>query len=267
MVCARCGRQFLISPKQAPFLSDRRVERAAARLGAGGTRWYTVNQVVADLAARRRLRLGWLRWTRDARMDAARRTVGQYAAAGRLPQCIVREEMERPPQAWSEPDLFDYGAERILVVDDPLVVDLLVRNGVHLEAKAIVLSVEGYPRQVTTAARALVAERHDVPISILHATDRPRDEMVGGTRRLLGASDWMLVTDLGLAPGAAKRLKVLRWARRLSSVAVDHLPTRYLTAGLIGAMIGGPALEAAQAADDGGDGMLLALWASDDDFG
>ena len=83
---------------------------------------------------------------------------------------------------------------------------------------------------------------------------------------MLGAPNH-IVQDLGLPANAARELKVLRWARRLPNVPVDCLPHRYLTAGLIGTLTAQTALETAQAADDGGNGMLLAWLAMSDDFG
>jgi hypothetical protein len=267
-ICHGCWRVFLISPKVPPYLSDHRIERAAARVSANSTRWYTTNQLVADLAKRRRLKLGLLRMTRQARVQLATGLVVNYAGAGRLPGCIMAASMDGPPSyPWPEPDLYDYGAERVLVVDERLLVDLLVRNGVHAESRTIVVSVDGYPSEVARRAAELVAERPDVPVYVLHGTNRAGGDMVRQARELLGAPGTKMVIDLGLAPDAPKRLKVLRWARRLTSVQADHLPYRYLTVGLLGALMGAGTLEAAQAVDDGGDGMALYWLASLDDFG
>ena len=169
-----------------------------------------------------------------------------------FPRLIEGPALERPPTlTFPEPDLFDYGAERILVVDDPLVVDLLVHNGVHTDARAIIVSTTGYPRDVAPHAAALMQHRPDIPVHVLHASHADPIELEMRTRGLLAAPD-IRVTDVGLSPNAARTVKSLRWARRLPSVPVDALPHHLLTRGVVEAMAAGALLEALPSRDDGG---------------
>ena len=268
MTCHECGYDYVISPKIRPYLSDRKVHTAIKHVSDDGARCFTVNQVIADMARRRKLRLGLRRASRKLTFGEAQRAIITYHAhTGRLPGLLTQPMLETDvPAPWPEPDLGDYGAERILVVDDRLVVDLLVRTWVHVNAHTVILSIDGYPAEARERARALVRERPEVPVVLLHgsAVVGPLAGMAVG--RMLDAPN-LPVRDLGLPPNAARNLKVLRWARRLPNVPVDCLPYRYLTAGLIGTLTASVALETAQAADDGGDGMLLAWLASSDDFG
>jgi hypothetical protein len=136
---------------------------------------------------------------------------------------------------WPEPDIYDYGAERILVVDDPTVVDLLVENDVHTSARAVVIDRSGYPTAITELARALVRDRPDVPVAMLHASDADRAALTASIQALLGAS--APVTDLGIDPGVISGFKALRWARRLDRLPLDALPHWLLTGPLVEAMI------------------------------
>jgi hypothetical protein len=269
--CRTCHYAWQMNHKAYPYLSDWRVNRSCLRVGAKGARWFTANQVVADLARRRKFRLGIMWFEHDRRLRLARQAVADYATAtGAFPGMIVNPMFEAvAPPRWPEPDLFDYGAERILVVDDRVVVDLLVRTGVHLSARAIILSVDGYPSAVVARARTLVAERPEITIGVLHGSGAGGAGVVRRTRALLAVPEDSIVVDLGLAPDAAKRLKTLRWARRITNIPVDCLPYAFLTAGLTAALMAGPVPEDALVADDGDDHPPLAWLGSDndDDFG
>jgi hypothetical protein len=267
LVCRACSYHYVLSPKTYPGLTDRRVVLAAGRVGAQQTRWFTGNQLLADLGRRRKLRLGFIGGAKQRKLEAHRAALRYFHDLRPVQGLLTRPALEVPPVGWPEPDLYDYGAERILVVDRQLVVDLLVRTGVHVEGRAVILSADGYPRQVLIRARALVAQRPDIPVFVLHGTRSPAAEHLDAARRLLGLPVDADVRDLGLPPDAPSRLKVLRWTRGIKDVPVDCLPHRYLTAPLIGAMSGGAPLEDAQRADDGGDGMFFAWLASEDDYG
>ena len=275
MSCGGCGARFVIDPKVEPHLNDWRVDTAAQHVGDHGSRWFTANQVVAHLARRRRwqLRLGLRRATRQRTLAAARDAVVRYAeATGRFPGLIVRPMLDLPaPPQWPEPDLYDYGAERIIVADDPVVVDLLVRTGVHLDCRAAIVSVDGYPASVLPRARSLVEERPRVPIGVLHRSGASGPDVVAQTRKLLGVPDRAVVFDLGLPPDATSKLKVLRWARRVDSVSVDCLPYKYLTTGLTSALMGAPIVASTAADTNVGDLVVdwfaMRLWLASDDDG
>jgi hypothetical protein len=174
------------------------------------------------------------------------------------------------PVDYPEPDLFDYGAERILVVDDPIVVDLLVRNGVHTDSRAIIISLSGYPRQVRERAASLVRNRPDVSLHLLHGSSVNVEAMSATTRALLGASDATPI-DIGISPSTARKVAAIRWARRLASVPVDALPYGWLTSGVSEALTTGTSLEALSEREDGAVGHVIPeLWWSrdrDNDFG
>jgi hypothetical protein len=269
MVCKKCGNRFILSPKSQPHLTDRRVRNAVRRVGDDGKRWFTAPQVVADIARRRKLFLGYSSGARRAKYGACIEAVIRlHRVTGRLAGLISEPMLEEgAPAEWPEPDLFDYGAERIIVVDDRVVVDLLVRNWIHVNGRAIVLSADGYPASVVPLARQLVSDRADLPIAVLHGTGTDAQEFVRVTRRLLGVSEAALVRDLGLPPDAPKKLKVLRWARRMGAVPVDCLPHNYLNAGLLSVMLDERTFEGVQTSDNGGDSVALTWMAMQDDFG
>jgi hypothetical protein len=224
MVCTRCGYRFVLNPKRYPYLTDGRALALVGALSRDGTRAFTPRQVFGAAAARQRL-FWWTRAAPDFEMqftvdDLIRLSVQQPAAFARM--LVSPRLADSATTVWPEPDMYDYGAERILVVDEPIVVDLLIEVGVHTSARAMVLDVGGYPLAVTALARELLRQRPDVPIGMLHASDTDVEAMRARIQSLLETST--AIIDVGLAPSAAHMIKALRWARRLRQIPVDALP-------------------------------------------
>jgi hypothetical protein len=235
MTCLRCRYGFVLDPKVSPRLSDQKVVAAVRRVSAGDTRPITVNQVLGNLVRHRRLKLGPIRATADRRaMAGAAAVISLRARKAVFPTLITVLEFDRmPAQNWPEPDLFDYGAERILVVDDARLVDLLVRAGVHLDTSAAIVSWYGYPARVWSACRRLVADRPDVPVYVLHGSAHGGPLADDRTRRLLGIPPASRVTDIGLPQDAARRIRPLRKARGLGNVPADFLPPAFLYGAIV----------------------------------
>jgi len=72
------------------------------------------------------------------------------------------------PTATSEPDIYDYGVEGILLLDQDIYVDLLVLNDLHSEFRLLILSQGGYPAYLFDKANELLASRSDLPVYLLH---------------------------------------------------------------------------------------------------
>ena len=178
-------------------------------------------------------------------MDRA--AAGIMQLAGRHPVRFARMVtapalQDAGTEMWPEPDVYDYGAERILVVDNSVVVDLLVDAGVHMTARAIVIDLAGYPSRIGELARRLVAERPDVSVGLMHESGADIARLTERVRELLGAP--VRVEDVGLAPAAAKTIDELRWARRIPSVPIDAVPRWVFTVALADAWLNGRQLGA-----------------------
>jgi hypothetical protein len=277
MVCGECGYRFVLSPKQAPFCSDHRFVRCVEEVSADKQRAYTAHQLHGAIAQRRNRgfwhRIVPARGSSD--LEATARAIQQWRDRHReLGPILERPALADAHARWPEPDLFDYGAEGVLAVDDPLLVDFLVRNRVHTATKVAILDGrDGYPEPLVARLAPLVEARPDLPIFLLHdSRGGAAAALELSTRDLLGASDHPVV-DLGLPGDAAKRIPEMRWARRLPVVAADMLPRRWLTSG-IAAAIGHrmpliallePRPEGDDAADDG---LWWVAWSDgDQDFG
>jgi hypothetical protein len=242
MVCGRCRYRFVLNPKVAPFCADGRFVRGIELVSFGRSRSYTATQLHGAIFRRRNR--GFLRRlfpaAGSASVDATVRAVGEWRDAGRdLGPIIVTPRLtaRSDPVPWPEPDLYDYGAEGVLVVDAPILVDLLVDNQVHMTSRvAIVDGSTAAPAWVVDAILPLVAARPDLPIFLLHGSGSGSGEALAQqARETLGAAANPVI-DIGLAVDAPKQMKALRWARGIRDIPVDLLPHSWLTAGVAAAI-------------------------------
>lgn len=170
--------------------------------------------------------LGWLSLWRQAGRD--------------VPKLIEAPRLAEPPKHYrepgGEPDLYDYGVERIIVVERDILVDLLVLNNVHAERKALVLSESGYPSYLVERAIELLQQRPDLPVLLLHDCGERGEAMV---ERFL-ASDLLpvargQVVDVGLRTEQVKLRKDLWWTKQKQghyAACVDHMPTHVINGAL-----------------------------------
>lgn len=160
-----------------------------------------------------------------------------------IEKLIDEPSLHEPPPEWSEPDIYDYGVERLLIVERDVLVDLLVRNGIHAEQRALVISESGYPDYLLPVARRVLEEQPDVPIFLLHdATTRGaamEDRVKSGNVLPVEAHQ---VIDLGMYPEDfrnLKRMKRVAPENEHRDLPVDSMLLPFMTMGLAAAMTDG----------------------------
>ncbi|MEL7222531.1 MAG: hypothetical protein AAGJ93_14510 [Bacteroidota bacterium] len=72
------------------------------------------------------------------------------------------------PEQTANSDWYDYGVEGLLIVDQPIYVDLLVKNKIHSEYRLLVMASDTYPHFLLEQANKLLSERKDLPVYLLH---------------------------------------------------------------------------------------------------
>ena len=135
----------------------------------------------------------------------------------------MKPSLHRPPPEFQEGDLYDYGVERIIIVERRILVDLLVKNGFHVDQKALVFSMDGYPTYIAEKAKKLLAESPDLPVYLLHDATEKGMRMYKKIR----LPDHHPVIDLGVFPEQIKNLSVLKPLRLKNQeyqVPLDALP-------------------------------------------
>lgn len=173
----------------------------------------------------------------------------RWLSGGRTIDRLLEEPaLHDPPPQWSEPDIYDYGVERLLIVERDILVDLFVMNGVHAEQRMLVVSETGYPDYLMPVARRLLEEQPDLPVFLLH------DATVHGVAMAerMRVSDVLplegrTVTDLGMFP---TDFQMLNRTKRFDpdnthrALPVDAMMLPFMTMGLGAAMTEGMTLGA-----------------------
>jgi hypothetical protein len=135
---------------------------------------------------------------------------------------LLGPSLHEPPPGFPEKDLFDYGVERIIIVERPLLVDLLVRNGFHAEQNALVFSRDGYPAYIVQRARKILKEKPSLPVYLLH--DASEAGMAMSRKNKLSGRT---VIDLGIRPEHLEKmyfLDALQLRRKGRKAPLDILP-------------------------------------------
>lgn len=115
-------------------------------------------------------------------------------------------------------DVFDYGIDKIILIDNPMYVDLIVKNNWHLELKAAVISYTGYPKGIYQKAKNL-AQSQSPTVYLLHDANTPPSKM---TNEFLGdKSKDTEIIDLGLSKEDFDKHRSLK---RFKEYYPDNLP-------------------------------------------
>lgn len=144
------------------------------------------------------------------------------------PTLIRKLTLATPPPEWQEPDLYDYGVERLLIVDQRLLVDLLVKNGVHAQERALIIALEEghnpYPDYLVKYAQQHLDQQPNAKAYLLHGSAPDGLDLARRTsEQFVIESDRIL--DLGLTPSDVDQMKGLRQLADQNS----ELPADYLT--------------------------------------
>ncbi len=274
MICQICDYHFLLNPKEQPRMGDNHFLSLVAAASAQDSLYFTFEQLYGHYsqfneAARKKALLVPLAilavvclisWPLIPFVTAplalaslalsvfllTRKTAGSQhvlrevlsrweTARGPLAKLIREPRLGKPPDKEPEADLYDYGVEKVLIVQRPLLVDLLVLNGWHAQEKALVMSEDGYPSFLASQAQRLLAQDPKLPIFLLHD---PTPQGVGMLTRLTYGNLFPIedhpVTDLGLSLDNLSKVPFLKLhdEHKGHGVALDLLPYGMLAAAL-----------------------------------
>jgi hypothetical protein len=147
---------------------------------------------------------------------------------GKIEKLVRAPALHQPPEEWKEDDIYDYGVERILIVEKDRYVDLLVKNEVHAMEKMLICSLGGYPGYLLERFHRIVARKPDIPVFLLHDGSLDDDSF----RSRLAASPLSLpdsanIIDLGLDGEFLSRFKHMKHYPR--DTETNGVPLDYLT--------------------------------------
>ena len=98
----------------------------------------------------------------------------RYIAANPHPKVLVRAGQVR---TMLQDDMGDDHVDGIIVVSRDVLVDLLVLNKLHAEAKVLVVSESGYPQKLKERVDQALIEQPNLPIHVLHDVEPAHDNM------------------------------------------------------------------------------------------
>jgi hypothetical protein len=154
-----------------------------------------------------------LLWRPEAKYDELARVINHYRSLHPIANMVdgTRFKVERTKEELKK-ELFDYAPERILIVQNDQMVDMLVMNRFHFENKTIIVSANKYPEHVFNACQKFLAKKPDIQVELLH------DASLEGVKlksRLLADKSWNLegknVVDLGLSTQDVANVKDPIW--------------------------------------------------------
>jgi len=154
---------------------------------------------------------------------------------GRAIEMLITElRMESPPPEYEEGDIYDYGVERLLFVQQDILVDLLVLNGFHAEERTLVVSDTGYPEYLMHLTDKAYRKNPKIPMFHLH------DTTLSSPKGMLPSPFYRYdVIDLGLFPADVKKIRAVKAIRPKNmeyTIPVDMIPYPLLAALLNEAM-------------------------------
>ncbi|MCR9145436.1 MAG: hypothetical protein NXI24_24570 [bacterium] len=154
------------------------------------------------------------------------------------PERLLRESelrLRNPPPDFSESDIYDYGVEKVLIVERDILVDFFVLNEFAMREKALVISETGYPVYLEDRLREIVIAQPNVPVYLLHdATD------TGVKMRSRVIQRWpqihvKQILDCGLFAAQIKSIPGLK--RMRSRQPISGMPVDFLSVGRLGGLV------------------------------
>jgi hypothetical protein len=117
--------------------------------------------------------------------------------------------LEKPLPA-SEPDIYDYGAAKLLICEHDMQVDWLVMNRFHTENGVVIISENFYPHYLKEQVQELIKTNPNLEIYALHNTGHLGESMISRLRNPI--NDWELlesdIIDLGLSSEHLSKTKL-----------------------------------------------------------
>ena len=131
----------------------------------------------------------------------------------RSDQFIDKPSLQQPENSIGY-EVFEYGVEQIIVVDEPIKVDLLVKNNKHLNKNALIISSEGYPAYLKPHLQTLLQKQTTIPVSFLYEANQTIHEQQTRFERKC---------QVKLQPGQIRDLSVNQTSTTVLTVRSDSI--------------------------------------------
>ncbi len=154
-----CGYHFVLTG-QNDAITDRLMLFLERKASNNNTRYFTMDTLYAV----------YLKHPANSQLShdlfAQKHYHWQRQSSLRSDKYIEKPSLEQPENSIGA-EVFRYGVERIIVVDEPLKVDLFVKNNEHIKKQALIISSEGYPAYLKPQLQNILATQPNVPVGFL----------------------------------------------------------------------------------------------------
>lgn len=140
---------------------------------------------------------------------------------------IDKPSLHNPPPTWNENDIYHYGVEKVIILDNDLSVDLWVKNNEHVNQKALILSSDGYPGYLVPQLKTILAQQPNIDIFSLHGlkTTLHREAMRFQKATNINLENYHFI-DLGFSKKQVQQSRSLKRAYKTLNydIPLDMLP-------------------------------------------
>lgn len=136
-----------------------------------------------------------------------------------LEKFVFQTSLHDPPPTPIDSDVYDYGVEAILFVEEDIYVDLFVLNDIHTDLKALVMSKTGYPNYLLPTAKDLLKNNPETPIFTLHNGLNDGD-MLDVVKKTYGITNREII-DMGLFANDFSQVEKLKKSHKVPNQPFD----------------------------------------------
>lgn len=123
---------------------------------------------------------------------------------------LTNPQLLAEPKNYSEPDIYNYGASKLLICEHNIQVDWLVMNKFHAENGVVIISENFYPHYLKDRVQELIKTNPELGIHALHNAGFTGEQMISRLRNPL--NDWSLggheIIDLGISMEHLSKTKI-----------------------------------------------------------
>ncbi len=135
---------------------------------------------------------------------------------GKIEKMIIKPSLQSPPPKWNTEDIYDYGVEKILIVQGNILVDMFVLNDFHSEQRCIVLSETGYPNYICQRAKKILTDNKDISVYYLHdSTVEGINSFDDLKKSVLLGKQLKNLMDIGLSPKDINDIPLIKTAVKI----------------------------------------------------
>lgn len=117
---------------------------------------------------------------------------------------IDKPTLESESKIEFESDIYEHGVSKVLILEEDVLVDLFVRNGIHTKEQVLVLSISGYPKQAYSIFENMIENKSPLTIYCMHS---PTPSGLELPKTLSNKYPNYKIVDLGVSAEEFKNMK------------------------------------------------------------